>query len=183
MVLSFLPLIALVAISTFPVASAHGFVSGVSVSGKHYPAADPSWHLLGKTPSVVWYSDNYGQQNPIFSKDVSTDIMACHINATSGSEVIPVKPGDTILVRWSTPEGGPWRPSHEGPVIDYMAACGSDCRNASAADLKFFKIAEAGMYQSPHKSPGRPGSFGRWATDTLRGTSSIIKPTILLTQF
>jgi hypothetical protein len=115
------------------------------------------------------YSENYGQQNPIFSEDVGSDVMACHRQATPGSDVIPVKPGDTLNVHWETPEGGPWRESHKGPVIDYLASCDGDCREEKVGDLVFFKIAEQGMYRSPHKSPDeKEGSMGWWATDRLR---------------
>lgn len=161
------PLIALATLTAIPAVSAHGWISGVSVNGRSYPAVDIDWHILGKTPSVVWYSENYGQQNPVFSEDASSNNMACHINATPGSEVVPVRPGDTLELKWVTPEGGPWRTSHEGPMIDYMAACGTDCRHVTAESLNFFKIAEAGMYQSPH-TPGGDGVFGLWGTDTLR---------------
>lgn len=165
------PLIALAA--AIPAVSAHGWVSGVTANGKTYPGVDISWHLTGKTPSAVWYSENFGQQNPVFSEDISTNDMACHINATPGSEVVNVRSGDTISLKWVTPEGGPWRTSHEGPMIDYLAKCpGSDCRQLANADqLKFFKIAEAGMYKSPH-TPGGDGVFGLWGTDTLRSMSS-----------
>ena len=162
-------LAAFAALAAIPSVSAHGWISGVSINGKAYPAVNPSWHITGKTPSVVWYSENFGQQDPLFSEDVGTNNAACHINATPGSLVVPVKPGDTLELKWQTPEGvtAPWRSSHEGPVIDYMASCGSDCRHASAANLKFFKIAEQGMFKSPH-TPGGDGVFGLWGTDTLR---------------
>ncbi len=166
--------------ASVPQIPAHGFLSCVEANGREYPAVLPSWHLLGKTPSVSWYSLNYGQQNPIYSKTVDSDNMACHVDATPGSGVVNVKPGDTITLTWETPEQGPWRPSHEGPVIDYMASCGGDCRQASAKQLKFFKIAQSGMFESPHKEPGSPGSFGRWGTDILRGKLPLYSSTMAL---
>lgn len=172
--------LAIATLITLPAVSAHGWVSGVSVNGKHYPGADPSWHLnsVGKMPSAVWYSDNYGQHNPVFSKDVGTNNIACHVNATAGSLVVPVKAGDILQLEWETPEGGPWRPTHEGPVIDYMASCDGDCRDASADQLNFFKIAESGMFQSPHKTADGVRSFGRWGTDILRDANNTWKVTI-----
>jgi cellulase len=129
--------------------------------------------------SATWYSDNYGQHNPVFSKDVNTNNIACHVNATPGSLVVQVKAGDTVELTWETPEGGPWRPTHEGPVIDYLASCGGkDCRDASADQLEFFKIAESGMFQSPHKTPNGKGSFGRWGTDLLRDANNTWNVTI-----
>lgn len=157
-----------------PLIRAHGWIKSVTVNGNDYPGADPSWHLSGEQPpSVVWYSDNYGQQNPLFSSSANTNDMACHINATPGGKTVPVKAGDTLVLNWETPEGGPWRDSHEGPIIDYLATCKGDCNSAKAAELEFFKIAQSGMFVSPHfTDDARQATFGLWATDILRNNSN-----------
>jgi lytic cellulose monooxygenase (C1-hydroxylating) len=158
----------------FPLIRAHGWIANVSINGNIYPGADPSWHLKGdQPPSVVWYSDNYGQQDPLYSKVVATDDMACHTNATPGGRLVPVKAGSTLTLHWETPEGGPWRDSHEGPILDYLAACEGNCNAAKASELKFFKIAQQGMYQSPHHTDDwRNSTFGLWATDIIRNKTN-----------
>lgn len=157
-----------------PLIRAHGWISSVTVNGNDYPGADPSWHLSGdQPPSVVWYSDNYGKQNPIFSSAAHTNDMACHINANPGGKSVPVRAGDTLVLNWETPEGGEWRDSHEGPIIDYLATCNGDCNSAKAAELEFFKIAESGMFVSPHQTDdARQATFGLWATSILRANAN-----------
>ena len=168
---SFVAPIIFAALAVIPAVSAHGWVNTISVNGKTYPGANPAWFKqnLGKK-GPAWFSENFGQQNPVFSEAISTSDMACHIKATSGPDSISVKPGDTLELKWEVPEGAtmPWRPSHEGPMLDYMAKCEGSCQQMSADQLKFFKIAEAGMYVAPHQ-PGAKTPFGTWGTDTLRG--------------
>jgi len=102
------------------VASAHGFVRGVTVNGQWSEGSDPTWYYYepGKSPvHPAWDSlnQNFGYVHPdAYSK---SDIN-CHKSAIPGKSYVNVNSGDTINIVWNA-----WPPSHLGPIINYLANC------------------------------------------------------------
>lgn len=63
--------------------------------------------------------------------------------------------GQTVQLYWNT-----WPPGHQGPVIDYIAACpNNNCTTADKSALKFAKLREVGLLRGP--------SPGYWGEDDL----------------
>lgn len=91
---------ALAVFALTPLASAHGYVSGVVSGGKWYSGTSPSWFYQTTKPDTAgWYADD--QDNGYVSPDAfaTTDII-CHKNATVGLGSIPVTAGDSIDLQW-----------------------------------------------------------------------------------
>ncbi len=102
-------------------ASAHGYVSGITVNqGSWIEGCNPNWYYLpaGTAPETPgWRALN--QDNGFVAPDAftSTDI-ACHKSATPGQTYIEANGGDTLTLYWNT-----WPDSHKGPIINYLAKC------------------------------------------------------------
>lgn len=120
--------------------NAHGHLSDIKVDGTDFEAYDPSFQFQTPAPEVVQWGCADCLDNGFVSPDMYTDVdkIACHKEATPGAKVAKVAAGGTVDLTWNT-----WPESHVGPVIDYMAKV-EDATTAKAADLKFFKIDEAG---------------------------------------
>ncbi|RYP61829.1 hypothetical protein DL770_009698 [Monosporascus sp. CRB-9-2] len=148
---------AAVALPLVRLASAHGYVSGVSVNGGSViEGANPNWFYLpeGQAPETPgWRALN--QDNGFVEPNAfgNSDI-ACHKSATPGGAYIEANPGDTLTIYWNT-----WPESHHGPVLNYLAQCSGECTSASAGSLSFTKISEEGLL-----SGSNPGT---WSSDTL----------------
>ncbi|KAG9255499.1 family 61 glycosyl hydrolase [Emericellopsis atlantica] len=132
--------------------SAHGFVETITVGGTVHQNFNPSTHPYMPNPPALpgWTASNtdlgFVEPNAASSPDV-----ICHRSATPGRSAIPVQAGQTVTLQWNT-----WPDSHKGPVIDYLASCGSgSCTNVNKQSLQFFKIAEKGL------------NNGVWAADEL----------------
>ncbi|EMR70622.1 hypothetical protein MGN70_009941 [Eutypa lata] len=138
-------------------ASAHGYVSGISVNGGTViEGANPNWYYLpeGTAPETPgWQALN--QDNGFVAPDAfGTSDIACHKSATPGATYIEANAGDTLTLYWNT-----WPDSHKGPVINYLAKCSGECTAADPGSLSFTKISEGGLI-----SGSNPGT---WVTDTL----------------
>ena len=129
--------------------TAHGFVSGILAGGKYYPGQSH----YSKDPSAGWLADN--GDNGFASTLTGPDII-CHNNAKAGTQYVAVTAGESIELQWNT-----WPDSHKGPMIDYLAPCGSDCQTIDKTSLKFTKIDEAGLITG-----GQQGSQ-KWASDEM----------------
>lgn len=104
-----------------PLASAHGYVSGISVNGGEViEGANPNWYYQpeGSAPETPgWKALN--QDNGFVAPDAfSTSDIACHKSATPGAAYVEASAGDTLTLTWNT-----WPESHKGPVINYLAKC------------------------------------------------------------
>ena len=84
--------------------------------------------------------------------------------AGAGQQTATIAAGSEITAKWDQ-----WT-HREGPVMVYLANCGGDCTSVNSADLKWFKIDEAGLLS------GTVGD-GEWGNgvvvDTLEWTSTI----------
>jgi len=140
-----------------PLIAAHGYIATVVAGGQTYSdVSNPNWYYQqgSKPQKAGWFALN--QDNGFVSPSAfGTSDEACHKSATAGTTEIAVTAGSTVTLTWNT-----WPDTHHGPVIDYLAKCSGACTSASAADLSFFKIDQAGLIDGS-TAPGK------WATDTL----------------
>ncbi|KKK23725.1 hypothetical protein P175DRAFT_0502922 [Aspergillus ochraceoroseus IBT 24754] len=137
-------------------ALSHGHVTNVIVNGVSYPGWDiGTFPYMNDAPLVAAWGTPNTANGYIAPDAFSTADVICHVNATNGEGSIPVAAGDSISIQWTA-----WPDSHHGPVIDYLADCGSSCTTAEKATLEFFKISEVGLVD---------GSVvpGTWGTDEL----------------
>ncbi|KAI0130342.1 endoglucanase-4 [Xylariales sp. AK1849] len=151
--------------SLLDLASAHGYVSGVTVNGAGwFPGADPVWYYYtaGSSPATVGWNALNQDDGFVSPAAYTTTDIACHKSATAGQLYIAANAGDALTFFWNT-----WPDTHKGPIINYVAPCDGECTRETSADLGFSKISEGG-YDS-----------GTWATDTLIAnnfTSSTVIP-------
>ncbi|CAJ2505831.1 Uu.00g132250.m01.CDS01 [Anthostomella pinea] len=134
--------------------SAHSFVSNINIDRLEYdgfkppqPDADP----LAIGWSTTAFDQGYVNQTGYQSEDI-----ICHRGSANAKAHARVSAGDVIHIQWNG-----WPESHKGPVMDYMASCGSGgCETVNKNALQFFKINEVGLIN---------GSVapGTWATDQL----------------
>ncbi|KAH7393079.1 endoglucanase IV precursor [Pyrenochaeta sp. MPI-SDFR-AT-0127] len=131
--------------------NAHGILSAIDVDGTAFTAYNPSFQYQTPAPEVIEWSCPECLDNGFVGPEMYTDVskIACHKDATAGAKVATVKAGGSVDIQWNT-----WPESHVGPVIDYMAKV-DDATSATSADLKFFKIDEAGY------------TDGQWAASKL----------------
>ena len=98
--------------------------------------------------------------------------MNCGHNAQLAALVAAASPGSTVEFSWRNGEGGPWV-HNTGPVMTYMAPCGSGgCATYNSTDAEFFKISQLGQ-----------DSNGQWAMANLttgaNATLAVTLPTDL----
>ncbi|KAJ4293828.1 glycoside hydrolase 61 [Collariella sp. IMI 366227] len=134
--------------------SAHGHVKNIVVNGLSYQGYEiNTFPYMQNPPAVVgWTATN--TDNGFVAPDAfaSPDII-CHRSATNAKGHAAVTAGDKVLIQWDT-----WPESHHGPVIDYLANCGSaGCETVDKTALEFFKISEVGLVDGT-KAPGVWGS-------------------------
>lgn len=134
--------------------AAHGHVTNIVINGLSYQNYDPfSFPYQQNPPTVVgWAASN--TDNGFVAPDAfaSPDII-CHKSATNAGGHAVVAAGDKVFIQWDT-----WPDSHHGPVIDYLANCGSaGCESVDKTTLKFFKIDEVGLVDGS-SAPGVWGS-------------------------
>lgn len=75
------------------------------------------------------------------SDDYTTSDIICHLNATNAKSHAVIAAGDRVFLQWTD-----WPDSHHGPVIDYLASCGTEgCETVDKIKLEFFKIDGVGL--------------------------------------
>ncbi|OOF92470.1 lytic polysaccharide monooxygenase [Aspergillus carbonarius ITEM 5010] len=121
--------------------AAHGHVSNIVINGVSYRGWDINSDPYNSDPPVVvaWQTPNTA--NGFISPDAyDTDDIICHLDATNARGHAVVAAGDKISLQWTT-----WPDSHHGPVISYLANCGSSCESVDKTTLEFFKIDGVGL--------------------------------------
>lgn len=144
--------------------AAHGHVESISIGGKTFEGLNPGSAPYDNPPKelVAWFATNTDNGFVEPSAFGDADII-CHKGSKNAVKSASVKAGEKITIKWDT-----WPESHKGPVIDYLASCGADgCTKVDKTDLKFFKIAEAGMT-----------SGGKFASDDLIAAGNTWEVTI-----
>lgn len=140
-----------------PLVSAHGRITNVTTqTGAVYPGFDPDFP---RSNIAAWTASNLGN---IFvpPSDYKTSNITCHFNSKPGAASVSVTAGETIKLQWNE-----WPTSHKGPVLDYLAPCNGDCKNADKEKLQWVKIAQLGWLNSS----GIQELGGTWASDVLIG--------------
>lgn len=135
----------------------HGHVTNIVINGVSYQGWDiNSFPYMADPPTVVaWGTPNTG--NGFIAPDAFTsDDMICHLNATNAKGFATVAAGDSINLQWTE-----WPESHHGPVLDYLAPCGTaGCETVDKTTLQFFKIDGVGLVDDAAPP-------GVWAADQL----------------
>jgi len=118
-----------------PSVKAHGYITTFTANGKSYN---------GITPGSASGSSPIREISTIFPvKGASNPNLSCGQNAKPASLVADVDSGSTVSFKWGD-QGGRW-PHNTGPLMTYMASCGSTtCDKFDSSKAKWFKIAEAG---------------------------------------
>ncbi|KAF7560152.1 hypothetical protein G7046_g3996 [Stylonectria norvegica] len=132
---------------------AHGHVDSIVINGVSYAGYDVTKLPYMSDPPVVVGWTNGATDNGFVAPDAfsSSDII-CHRNATNAQGHAQVAAGDSIYIQWNT-----WPDSHKGPVLDYLASCGTaGCESVEKETLKFFKIDEVGLVDGSTA----PGTYG-----------------------
>ncbi|KAJ5773742.1 hypothetical protein N7457_008638 [Penicillium paradoxum] len=121
----------------------HGHITNIVINGVSFAGWDIGSYPYMETPPVVvaWGTPNTA--NGFISPDAyGTDDIICHLDATNAKGHVVVAAGDRVFLQWT--EG--WPESHHGPVIDYLASCGTDgCETVDKTKLEFFKIDGVGL--------------------------------------
>ncbi|THU82237.1 hypothetical protein K435DRAFT_872541 [Dendrothele bispora CBS 962.96] len=114
-------------------------VQSITVGGKTYDGPKPTENSNGASPdSVVRQISNV---NPV--KGADNKNLACGQDATPATQMADAKSGDKVQIQW-TSAGSNWI-HNVGPMLTYMASCGSgSCADFDASNAKWFKIDEAG---------------------------------------
>ncbi|GJE95949.1 glycoside hydrolase family 61 protein [Phanerochaete sordida] len=126
------------ALALVPYAAAHGSVAKITIDGKDYAGPGVGKGALKGSPIRA-----ISEVDPV--KGATNPNLACGQSAALADTTVPANSGSTVELHWVNGNGGPW-PHDRGPIINYMASCGSDdCSTFDASQAKWFKIEESGI--------------------------------------
>jgi cellulase len=133
---------------------AHGHVNDIIVNGVQWPGYDPTvFPYMSNPPTVAGWTTSQTDNGFVAPSAFTSGDIICHRNASNAGGHAVVAAGDKVFIQWNT-----WPESHKGPVIDYLANCGSTgCESVDKTALKFFKIDEVGLVDGS-SAPGTWGS-------------------------
>ena len=134
--------------------AAHGHVTNIIINGLSFQNYDPfSFPYQQNPPKVVGWTASNTDNGFVGPESFASPDIICHKSATNAGGHAVVAAGDKIFIQWDT-----WPDSHHGPVIDYLANCGSaGCETVDKTTLEFFKIDEVGLIDGT-TAPGVWGS-------------------------
>ncbi|KAL0959162.1 hypothetical protein HGRIS_014447 [Hohenbuehelia grisea] len=138
--------------------AAHGFVRSVTINGKAYQ---------GNVPNAFAKASGIRQINDVGPvKGAGNIAINCGQNAVIATQSLSANPGDKIEFDWAGGDGSNW-PHNTGPMLTYMASCGSvSCDKFNAINAKWFKIQQVGR-----KTDGS----GQWAQqDLMNGAKAVV---------
>jgi len=117
-------------------AAAHGGVLSYSWGGQWYWGFQPYNTPTGQTTIQRPWSS----YNPV--QDLTSSLMACNDDGTSAPLQLTatVAAGTAITAYWNQIWPHPY-----GPMVTYLANCGSTCTGVDATSLSWFKIDESGL--------------------------------------
>ncbi|KAI0477892.1 putative endo-1,4-beta-glucanase [Xylariaceae sp. FL0804] len=142
--------------------AAHGYVSYITDDRLQYMGFQPP--APDAYPLAVGWSTNAFDQGYVNQSGFQSPDIICHRGGKNAHAHARVHAGDTVHIQWDG-----WPESHKGPVLDYLAPCGSGRGGCEAADrlaLSFFKVAQQGLVAPATADDGTDG-LGTWATDRL----------------
>ncbi|CAG9951913.1 unnamed protein product [Clonostachys rosea f. rosea IK726] len=128
--------------------AAHGFVRQMIVNGVAYGGYLPNkYPSMSKPPTLAAWSEKQTNLGFISPNEYTTPHIVCHRDAENAGGYVTVKAGDSVWLQWNG-----WPTGHVGPILDYLAPCGSKgCEAVDKSSLKFFKIADAGLRNGTNK--------------------------------
>ncbi|GJE89425.1 glycoside hydrolase family 61 protein [Phanerochaete sordida] len=127
-------------------AHAHGYVKSIAIDGQWYAGNIPNNY---KGPSPIRLISDIG---PV--KGATNPDIVCGLSAQKAEMVVPANPGSVFSVQWSGGDGVSKWPHNIGPLMTYMASCGSTaCTDFDPSGAKWFKIDELGL---------KPDGSGDW---------------------
>ncbi|KAK7049936.1 hypothetical protein VNI00_005366 [Paramarasmius palmivorus] len=128
----------LIPVSLAAYASAHGYLARVSIDGKNYEGVPP------RAPARDSVIRQVANEEPVKGADNSA--IGCGKDAQLASSAADINPGSTISFDWRAADSKGFWPHEVGPMLTYMASCGSqDCKDFSSDNAEWFKIAESGQ--------------------------------------
>ncbi|KAF9238179.1 CAZyme family AA9 [Penicillium roqueforti] len=141
----------------------HGHVTNIVINGVSFDGWDINSYPYTDSPPVVvaWGTPNTA--NGFIAPDAyTTSDIICHLNATNAKGHAVVAAGDRVFIQWTAD----WPESHHGPIVDYLASCGtSGCETVDKTTLEFFKIDAVGLIDDTTVP-------GTWADDQLIAQNS-----------
>ncbi|KAH7063630.1 glycoside hydrolase [Macrophomina phaseolina] len=147
--------------------NAHGVILDIVSAGKEYGGWDVNYQYYNPVPKVAaWAAGGYGH-GPIVGTQYASTSINCHDDAKAAPIYMEAAAGSDIEISWGTPGSNPspWPESHKGPIITYMAPCGTDatgdCTTVLPDDLGWTKVYQTGLLT------GGDTSAQVWATDKL----------------
>ncbi|CCL99937.1 uncharacterized protein FIBRA_01962 [Fibroporia radiculosa] len=119
--------------------AAHGFVSQVIIDGTDYAGNLPAKYEGASPIRMISTID------PVKGADNSN--INCGMGAELAEIVAPASPGSNVTFQWTGgADGGENWPHTVGPLMTYMASCGSvSCSEFNGSTAEWFKIDEIGM--------------------------------------
>ncbi|KAF9880826.1 hypothetical protein CkaCkLH20_01868 [Colletotrichum karsti] len=129
----------------------HGHVNYITIDGTKFDGYDvTSYPYKADPPKTYGWSATNTDNGFVDPASYGSGDIICHKGAKNAALTAKAAAGSTVKFFWNT-----WPESHKGPIIDYLAPCGSDCSTVDKATLEFFKIHETGLNGTT------------WASDTL----------------
>lgn len=136
-------------------AYAHGLVSGFNTDGTYNQGFILDYYYAkintGTYPATAgWYEEATDNGFVAPTSYAEADII-CHKNAENANTTASVKAGGTVDFFWTT-----WPDSHFGPILTYVANCGTGADACSTVDkttLEWVKIDEAAIDLSTQAWP------------------------------
>ncbi|KAG6829903.1 hypothetical protein H0H92_003036 [Tricholoma furcatifolium] len=116
----------------------HGYVSEVSIAGTSYkgniPGATPNPSIIRQITTI----------DPV--KGANNSDLNCGFGAQAAANVGNAMPGDQVQFYWGDGGGTLNWPHNTGPLMTYMASCGSTtCDKFDTTQAKWFKIDQQGQ--------------------------------------
>ncbi|KAG6809338.1 hypothetical protein H0H92_000643, partial [Tricholoma furcatifolium] len=116
----------------------HGFVSEVNIAGTSYkgniPGATPNASIIRQITTI----------DPV--KGANNSDLNCGFGAQAAANVGNAMPGDKLQFYWADGDGSLNWPHNTGPLMTYMASCGSTtCDKFDTTQAKWFKIDQQGQ--------------------------------------
>jgi len=116
--------------------AAHGFLNTVTVDGTVIRGNVPDGKVSASAIRLI------NDPSPI--KGATNPAVNCGKDAQLAANVAPVNPGSKMTFLWTGEDGSNW-PHNTGPLMTYMASCGSTtCDKFDSTKAKWFKIDQVG---------------------------------------
>lgn len=158
-------------VSAWKLVEAHSHVSHWIIGDDWHDGFNPESDNAAGVPA---WSTTVVEDGWVGLEDYETANIVCHLNGKSPAAgiALDVTAGATVRAQWKG-----WPESHKGPVLSYIAYCGSSPSSCAEADavtgLSFVRIEGDGLIDPDRKATPHSLANGFWATDDLieRNTS------------